>query len=595
MKTKIILLFTFFIFLLYSIIDASSIDSLKNQLEHHKTEDTTRFNLLILYSNVLQYQDTAVSVAKGKEALQLAQKLNFHLGIYKAYRQLGNLYLPRSDYKMALYYAQKAIKQAVEINDTVSAQIMENNIAQIYAMMGDFINAVPGFKKFYQVALQSHNEKSIAMALNNIALCYLNMEITDSAITYLNKVIASGEKLKDPELLSYGYVNLGAALDKKEKYTDAKQNFEKGLSIAEKNQITPILIQAATGLSEVNFYLKNYSEAEKFALQGIELSKKANIIQGQFEAYKLLTDIYQKQNKYKEAFDAYQNYVTVSDSLRVEGKKQIEIVRKEQEFKRSIEKEQADAKIRETEIRNKFLWFSLSFVVIIALLTFIFYKRQRDVKQKIEKQNALLKQGNEIRQRISRDLHDEIGAGLTQISMKSTRGKVDFKQQINVEPSFDSIIDESIKLGKNLTGILWTTNPDNDNLESLLIKIRTYSNEFLENSNVNLHIEISDKIDSFPTNPEVNRNIYLILKEGLNNIVKHSEAKMVNIKFSVDDLKNFKLVIADNGKGFDTNTPTNRNGKKILEQRATSIKNGRIELKSEIGNGTTIIVEGNLS
>lgn len=568
-------------------------DSLIEKLNSHSTKDTTRFNLLILYSDALEYLDTGESVNKAKEALQLAKELNYRMGVVRAYRHLGAIYLPRSDYSTSLDYAQKAIKEANEIGDTNDAQIIENNISQIYAMMGDFEHAIPGFKKFYQVVLKSGNEMSIAMALNNIALCYLNVDSLDSATVYLKQVIFYGEKLKQVQLLAYGYANMGGVLDKKGKYEEAKQNFEKALRIAQENKITEIILQTATGLSEANFYLKNYDDAAKYALQGIDMSKKAGVVQQQYEGYKLLTDIYQKQNKFKEAFEAYQNYVIMSDSMK-EVKKQVEIVRQVEKGRRAIEKEKADAIISETEIRNKFLWITLLVVLISTLLSFIFYKRQRDTKQKIEMQIALLLQRNEIRQRTYQDFHDEIGSGLTKITMNCTNAKTNSKNQLAVESLLDKIMNDSILLSTNLTDIIWATNPENDNLTSLFAKIRTYSADFFENIKIPFTLEITDDIDSFVTRPETNRNIFLILKEGLNNIAKHSNATHVDIKFLVDESKNFKLVIADNGNGFDASLTTNRNGRKILEKRANAIRSGRFELITVIGKGTTITIEGNL-
>ncbi|MEP7265199.1 MAG: tetratricopeptide repeat protein [Bacteroidota bacterium] len=262
------------------------------------------------------------------------------------------------------------------------------------------------------------------------------------------------------------------------------------------------------------------------------------------------------------------------------------------------------------QTKERFMLFGIICVLLlISGVGFGIYKNRQTKKeiefqkkelafQKIENQhqNDLLQQRNEIRKRISFDLHDEIGSGLTQISMMCFQCDADLKKQKPIEKTFlEKVSSESRTLSENLSELIWATMPDNDNLSSLFTKIRTYSNNFSENVNINLQLNISDTIEPYPTHPEANRNICLILKEGLNNIAKHSNADKIEIDFSVDTEKNFKLFIADNGKGFDTTIPTNRNGTKSLENRATSIKNGRFELKSEIGKGTFITAEGNLS
>lgn len=241
-------------------------------------------------------------------------------------------------------------------------------------------------------------------------------------------------------------------------------------------------------------------------------------------------------------------------------------------------------------------------LLLISGTSFGIYRNRQNKKEiefqkkEIQMQNDLLKQRDVIRKRISKDMHDEIGAGLTHISMICLQGERDLVKQNPIEkPFLDKITSHSIMLSHNLKELIWATKPENDNFLSLCTEIRTYSNNFLENSNIILNLKITDDIDSFHTNPETNRNIYLIVKEGLNNIAKYSNATKVDIDFAVDTEQNFKLVIADNGKGFDLTGQTKGNGLENMKSRATSIKSGAFELKSEIGKGTIVTASGNLS
>ncbi|MBL7915069.1 MAG: histidine kinase [Bacteroidia bacterium] len=555
-------------------------EKLLEKLKILTTKDTARFNLLILYSDALQYTDNAESVKSAKEALQLAKELNYRQGIVQAYRHLGALYLPKSDFTTSLDYAQKAIKEAIDIGDTITAQVIENNIAQIYAMMGDFEHAIPGFKKFYRAALHLGNEKSIAMAVNNIALCYLNLENLDSANLYLEQVIHYGEKLKDDQLLAYGYTNMGGLLDKKGQYKEAQKNFELALRLAEENNFTEIIIQANTGLSEANFYLNNYEEASRFALQGIEMSKKAGVVQNQYEGYKLLTDIYKSQNKFKEALEAYQNFIILSDSMRVEGKKQIVIERKEQEFKRQIDRAYSDAKIKETEMRNQYLFMLIAIIVVTFFISFLFYKRQRDARQ-IQKETALTLQISET----------ELKALRSQMNPHFLNNAFISIQEFLRENKPDEAEKYLIQFSKLMRAVLNCSDKKEIPLSQDLQILEWYMQ--FENLRLDLpfiyHIDIDEKIDI--------ENTYvppLILQPMVENAIKHGlmpKQATGNIYIIIEQIEDtIHAIVEDDGVGRNLNKkvtePMLKNhqsmGMKITRERLNilnAMKNIHADLK----------------
>jgi signal transduction histidine kinase len=235
------------------------------------------------------------------------------------------------------------------------------------------------------------------------------------------------------------------------------------------------------------------------------------------------------------------------------------------------------------------------FLIIAIVAGYIFYRYRQNKKEREFQQN-LIDQRNEIRTRISYDIHDEIGSGLTQMSIVCFQGEMALKNQKPIEkPFLDKILAQINSLNESLTELTWTIKPGNDNIDSLITRMRMYVNGYSENSSLEVNLRLPEEDLEFSTNPEANRNLFFILKEGLNNIAKHSMAKRVEIDFQVDKQMNFRFEIADDGRGFDTSAPTLRTGKVSLESRAKAIKNGTFQLQSEIGKGTRLIVEGNLS
>ncbi len=248
------------------------------------------------------------------------------------------------------------------------------------------------------------------------------------------------------------------------------------------------------------------------------------------------------------------------------------------------------------QTKERFIIACVILFLIIAMVAGYIYYRYRQNKKEREFQQNLLQQRNEIRTRISYDIHDEIGSGLTQMSIICFQGEMDLKNQKPIEkPFLNKILAQINSLNESLTELTWTIKPGNDNIDSLITRIRMYVNGYMENSSMEVNLRLPEEDFVFSTNPEANRNLFLILKEALNNVAKHSKAERVEIEFQVDKQMNFRFEIADNGKGFDSSVPSLRTGKASLESRAKAIKNGTFQLQSEIGKGTRLMVEGNLS
>ena len=222
---------------------------------------------------------------------------------------------------------------------------------------------------------------------------------------------------------------------------------------------------------------------------------------------------------------------------------------------------------------------------LAAVLLFILFTQQ---KKKAERQQAI----ENIRSRISKDIHDEIGSGLTKISLISQRLKNSFKNKEETDITLlDKISNSSKEVIENLGEIIWTVNPKHDNLTSLLAYIRNYCAIFFEDTSIKCIIDFPDNIPSLPIHPELKRNLFLVIKECLNNIIKHASATEVIICFNIYN-EQYSLVIIDNGRGMDN--PAGRefgNGLSNMSARMKAV-NGTFEIFSEVNKGTKINVSG---
>jgi signal transduction histidine kinase len=145
--------------------------------------------------------------------------------------------------------------------------------------------------------------------------------------------------------------------------------------------------------------------------------------------------------------------------------------------------------------------------------------------------------------------------------------------------------------GKKVLGsigeIIWTMNPQKDNLDSLAAYIRRFVTEYLETNGIDINIEFPDEIPAEAVSDEYRRNVFLVIKEAISNISKYSKATTVKLSMNVRE-KLAEFEISDNGTGFSLKEKENwGNGLRNMNQRMKDI-GGTFQINSEINHGTLI-------
>lgn len=247
-------------------------------------------------------------------------------------------------------------------------------------------------------------------------------------------------------------------------------------------------------------------------------------------------------------------------------------------------------------INDSLLYYELGLIIeLIFFLAGLAYKNKTEIIERVkdterlklenerkefEKQVAVIEAKQEERNRISADMHDELGSGVTAIRLMSEIVKTKMKEQ--TLPEIEKISYSANELLNKMNTIIWTMVSSNDSVESLVAYIRAYAVEFFENTPVECRLHIAQTISSKELSGEKRRNIFLAVKEALNNVLKHSQAKLVVIDINTDD--NFlKIEIADNGIGIDLqNLRKFGNGMTNMKRRIESI-NGEFSIENKKG------------
>ncbi len=266
---------------------------------------------------------------------------------------------------------------------------------------------------------------------------------------------------------------------------------------------------------------------------------------------------------------------------------------KEQATKNELELAKKDRAIKERQMAEQVLFRNIVIVSILVLLlfSFVLFNRYRLAIQ-LKAQKALTTQ----RKQISADLHDDIGATLSSISIYSEamKNKVESGDYINAVQLADKIGDNSREMVGNMSDIVWAISPGNDTLQQLFDRMVVFAMDLFEEKNISCKYEFDPAIQAYSISMDARKNIYLIYKEAINNLSKYSRCNNVSIQMMLNNQSLF-LKVTDDGIGFNPETIISRgsdlngNGIRNMKQRAREI-NAQLDLITANNQGTSIIL-----
>jgi len=241
-----------------------------------------------------------------------------------------------------------------------------------------------------------------------------------------------------------------------------------------------------------------------------------------------------------------------------------------------LEVEEARQKQSQNNLRIGFL------LVIIALMLLGSLYYRNTLKQKLDMAA--------MREKISRNLHDDIGASISSLHIYSTIAQSTLTENpVKTIELLHRISDQSKQLMENMNDMVWSMKGDEVDSMTLETRIKNYGSELLTAKNIRCRYAVEE--DAFNTfkNFESRKNILLIIKEAMNNLAKYSGATHATLELM---RKGNRVVIkiSDNGAGFDSSVKQKGNGLKNMEARTKEL-NGQFEVVAQPGKGTMVLVD----
>ena len=228
-----------------------------------------------------------------------------------------------------------------------------------------------------------------------------------------------------------------------------------------------------------------------------------------------------------------------------------------------------------------------AFAVCVGLVVrYLSFRRLRLRLQHVEQEAALHKE----RARIAKDIHDDLGANLTQIALLSELVRHDNTPTSKADVHTQKISSTARQAIKSLDEIVWAVDPRNDTLAQMMDYTGQFALDYLESAGIRCRLDLPDQIPEREIPANARHNLFLVVKEALNNVVKHAQADEVRLRLS-SAANGIQIEIEDNGRGFgQTADSPGADGLRNMRQRMNEIS-GECHIESRVGSGTKIIIE----
>jgi len=549
---------------------------------------------------------------------------NDSLELSNADKYYLNSFLAEIMYYSALFdqginYSRRAKDIAIELKNEPMQGSSDNFLGLFYLNKNFIDSAIVNFKNALE--LIGDNDTTLWLSrryhvYNNLGETYLKLKQADSVRYYTNKAIKLCEKDNVPRAYALGMWNL-SELSIIEKDVNTALSFaDKGLKVTGNQE----------SLNDVRLFLLG-SKMKAYATD----SNKEKILTVFEESKQYLNtrqvSIYSKVEFLKATIQSllFTNQFAIASPLQTELRNLEEKLKSEEDISRIqilnnyYQNEQKLLLIRKEKEKQEltlFLTNSLNialaalFIVCLALVFFIRFNSNQKAKIQLlafEAEKEELKRIQEIksmksnfeslqneRNRIAKELHDDIGSSLSSISIFTSLAIEAFPdKKEKAEDLMQRVKSQASYIADNLSDLIWAVYSKNDTYGHLIIRMKNFCYEILNEKNIQTDFYFDPKIQDVFADLTIRKNLIQFFKEAINNILKYSEASHIEVSLKEHD-GYLRLDIIDNGIGFDPNTVMEGNGFTSFRARAKAM-NGKMNIHSQPGKGTQVWVEFELA
>ncbi|HEX5025564.1 MAG TPA: ATP-binding protein [Agriterribacter sp.] len=598
-------------------IDYELVDTSKAYKAYREAIDFARkkklyYNLGRIYQNqsVLYGNggNDALSIASLDSAIIFYQKSDqpgakkFEAG---AYSDIANRLKNQNDYKQALQYYLKGIDILEKAGLDAELVTVYCNVSTLFGDIREPAKQNEYAKKAVASAIKTGLRQKKFMAYIILANSYI---MQDDNLSAKKSIDSAGKNFDELTFINnadilFSYHLVSAQVYKKMDQLDsAFSGFQKSLEVSEKYNYSYGKAESQLQMGGVAIMQKKYDEAEIYLLAGIDEAKTINYFGILDDGYKYLSDLYAVTGRHKLAYEYFQKYKEVADSvLNLDSKKYLtELEKKYESEKKDKQIILQQSQLQKRKMINYVLIGSASAILIISLLSYRNYRQQQKLQQQriaeletlqqLTATEAVLKGEEQERTRLAKDLHDGLGGMLSGIkySFNTMKGNLIMTPENNqaFERSMD-MLDSSIKEMRRVA---------HNMMPEALVKfgLDTALKDFCHEINQSGALQVSYQsigLENAAIEQTVAITVYRIIQELLNNTMKHAAAKSAIVQVTKSNGR-LSVTVEDDGKGFDTALLKGVKGIgwSNIQNRVEFLK-GDVDVQSSGEKGTSVFIE----
>lgn len=439
-------------------------------------------------------------------------------------------------------------------------------LASVQCDRDEFEAAIVNLREALAIYSTTGNDMNRSSSLMNMADAFMQTEAFDSAATCLSKAIPLVEESGNAHLIMTAHAQQGRALHGLKRYAEAARALDTAEKIA-------IELEHDETLGRIHDIQALIAARNDEPLKALKL-----LLAGRND---LIRDL---------------------DLAKVS-----EITEQRLAFEHEVEQRKAADRLAHEQQRKRNFIIAAASATIIALLLFVLLlttkrnaARMRQKNEEIIRTQTQLveaekqRENEQVRTRIARDIHDDIGSGLTKIALLGNEAKRRAQEHSDeLRNTLDRIVGHSREVSAALSDIVWTVDPAHDSSADLVEHARFVAQRLLEDSGVIHDLHFDAKGAAHPVAPGTKHHLVMVMKEAINNALKYARAKHIMVMLKAGEHR-VELVVKDDGIGFDPEAAARvGNGLRNMRARADSV-GVTLDLESEPGAGCTIRLHGPL-
>ncbi len=559
------------------------------------------------------YMATALDIAgRGDEAIPfyeegLAQsrRSGDESGAADYHINLGVAHFHRGDLELALTNYLGALDIYERLDEKEKLAKVLNNIGIVYRTQERYQQAEGIYQRSFQLKKELNDSLGMAASLQNLGAVYSMLEYNDRAIDHIEQALALYRKVNSPKDVASCYITLGEIYLKNEKISQAESSFEQAWQFFKTNPSVTYSPNVLHGLGRVAMHRKNFAKAETYFRQSLALSRDFEQKEIRLRLLNNLAESLHQQGKNAEAFLLKNEAYALRDSLTEE--KRLSLL-EEMQTRFEVKQKEDELRISQLELQERTrqrngLIFGAVFLGLLALAVFFLLRNRIQANKKIAAQHAeiqrqqiqqlqqekkltalssMLEGQEQERMRIAHDLHDSLGGLLASVRAHFNSLNGNAAQQPLFEKT-DQLINEAYgevrRISHNMMPRALTLAGLPGALEDLARNLRQQG--------LSCELEIIGLTsENLPQARAV--NIYRIVQELTNNVLKHAEAKNLLIQLIQQNDK-IIIIVEDDGKGFKLAEARQGLGLSSIHSRVEFLQ-GSINWDSVTGEGTTVSI-----